>query len=247
MSENIRIDLLRVSDTLYFNLLKNNILLGNTLIRTSTFSMRLILLLMFCQLPALALGQELNLRVGIYNSFYNFVNDRPLPARIQVRWRTDDPMYPNEVKVEKDGRRYVPSDRVSFLPGIKVKRRAYAKRNMWGFYDGENVYISSKTYAQSNVIRYSRILHFGRYCYFYGAEDVYKKTAGLIGGLTGTLPIGHYYLLDMTNGEVIKLNKETVASIVAEYPTLHSRFQNSKKSVRELCEFIEQYNQMVEK
>ena len=116
---------------------------------------------------------------------------------------------------------------------------------MWGFCDGEDVYISSKTYAQSNVIRYSRILHFGGYCYFYGAEDVYKKTAGMIGGLVGTLPLGHYYLLDMTTGRILKLDAVTVETIVSDYPVLKARFQRSKKSARALCQLIEEYNQLL--
>ena len=206
--------------------------------------LRYILSCLLIPLSGVVLAQGTDLQEGIYNSFYNFVNNRPLPGKVRVTRRTDDPMYANEAKVEKDERRYVSSDRVSFLPDTKIRRRSYAKRNMWGFYDGEDVYISSKTYAQSNVIRYSRILHFGRYCYFYGAEDVYKKTAGMIGGLVGTLPVGHYYLLDMVDGRVLKLDAITVGKIVAEYPALEARFQDSRKSARELCQFIEEYNQL---
>ena len=199
---------------------------------------------LFLLLSATVPAQDLNLQEGIYNSFYNFVNNRPLPAQIQVGRSTRDPMYVNEEAPLEGPRRYVSSDHISFLPGIKIKRRAYAKRNMWGFYDGQHVYISSKTYAQSNVIRYSRILHFGRYCYFYGAEDVYKKTSGMIGGLTGTLPIGHYYLLDMADGSIRKLDAVTVEEIVAEYPALESRFQHARKSSEVLRLFIEEYNQL---
>lgn len=120
------------------------------------------------------------------------------------------------------------------------------KRNMWGFYDGEYVYVTSKIYTRSNVTRYSRILHFGRYCYFYGAEDVYKKTAGVIGGLVGMLPVGHYYLLDMADGSAQKLTPEAVENIVKEFPSLHARFKKSRTLMKDMLSFIEEYNQLVE-
>ena len=206
--------------------------------------MRYNIIIALCCLPTLNLAQNLDLEVGIYNSFYNFVNNQPLPAQIRVeKFPTNDPMYAHEEESSSiDNRKYVSSNQIAFLPGIKIKKRGYVKRNMWGFYDGQYVYINSKNYAQTNVTRYSRILHFGRYCYFYGATDIYKKTAGTIGGLVGTLPLGHFYLLDMESGKIYKLDKTTVEEILAEYPDLHRRFQSSKQSTEHLLEFIEEYN-----
>ena len=193
-------------------------------------------------------AQGPDLEVGIYNSFYNFVNNRPLPAHIRINRPKADPLYLDQPESEETEPhwRYISSDQVIFLPNIKVKRRAYLKRNMWGFYDGEYVYVTSKIYTRSNVTRYSRILHFGRYCYFYGAEDVYKKTAGVIGGLVGMLPVGHYYLLDMADGSAQKLTPEAVENIVKEFPSLHARFKKSRTLMKDMLSFIEEYNQLVE-
>ena len=168
-----------------------------------------------------------------------------MPAQIAVRQPKSDPLYAHEERdTSAQDMRYISSDHIVFLPGIKIKKRSYAKRNMWGFYDGEHVYINAKNYAPSVIARYSRILHFGRYCYFYGAEDIHKKTTGLIGGGLGAVPIGHYYLLDMRSGKVLKVDNTTVTSIVAEFPDLHRRFEASKKSTAQLLTFIEEYNRL---
>lgn len=193
-------------------------------------------------------GQTSDLKIGIYNSFYNFLHNRPIPAQVSVNYPPTDSIdalhytyTASEFDLTED-RSYVSAGSIRIQWDLPVKRRQEIRQSMWGFYDGKHVYVSSRNYTNSTVVRYSRILAYGRYCYFLGAEEVYKKTAGAVGGLIGTLPLSAYFLLDLETGDIHKAEPLTVAEILKDYPNLHQQFQADRKDRKTLLKYIRAYN-----
>ncbi|MEM9830026.1 MAG: DUF6563 family protein [Bacteroidota bacterium] len=125
---------------------------------------------------------------------------------------------------------------------ISVRRRQEIRRSMWGFYDGKYVYISSRNYTSLPVVLYSRILGYGRYSYFLGAGDGYKKTADAVGTLAGALPPSTYFLLDVETGNIHRVDPLTVAEILKDYPDLLHQFEEDKKDKETLLKYIRACN-----
>lgn len=192
--------------------------------------------------------QPSGLKVGIYNSFFNFLHNRPIPAQVFVYYSpTDsiDPLYhtyTGGVLDADENRYYVSAGNISIDWDIPVKRRQEIRRNMWGFYDGKYVYVSSRNYISLPIVLYSRILGYGRYSYFLGAGDTYKKTAGAIGGLAGAFPLATYFLLDLETGNIHKVDPLFVTSILEEYSDLLQQFEEDKKDKETLLKYIRAYN-----
>ncbi|MGB3587237.1 MAG: hypothetical protein WBA23_11885, partial [Tunicatimonas sp.] len=181
------------------------------------------------------IAQTTDLKVGIYNSFYNFLHNRPIPAQVFIYYSPTDSIDPlhytytaSEFDLAED-RFYVSAGNISIEWDIPVKRRQEIRRSMWGFYDGKHVYISSRNYISLPVVLYSRILEYGRYSYFLGAGDNYKKTAGAIGSLVTTFPLATYFLLDLETGSVHKVDPLTVAKILKDFPDLYQQFEEDHK------------------
>lgn len=179
-----------------------------------------------------AFGQSGDIKQGIYPSFYNFLENRPIP-HVSVSIVEYDKFQDNF---------YIPYTLVKLDAPFKVKRREYVKSRLWGFYNGKHLYISSKNYTLSNIIRFSKILHFGRYAYFKGAVEVAAKTSWVIGGILGTIPIGSYFVLDMSNGNIFPVTTETVNEILKDNPSLHRKFSEDPEKSKFLLEYIEEYN-----
>lgn len=192
--------------------------------------------------------QPSGLKIGIYNSFFNFLHNRPIPAQVSVYYPpadSVDPLYHTYtggvLDLEED-RYYVYANNISIDWEIPVKRRQEIRRNMWGFYDGKHVYISSRNYISLPVVLYSRILGYGRYSYFLGAGDTYKKTANAVGTLAGAFPLATYFLLDLETGTIHQVDPLTVAGILEEYPDLLHQFEEDKKDKETLLKYIHAYN-----
>lgn len=194
------------------------------------------------------IGQTSNLEVGIYNSFFNFLHNRPIPIQVSVYYPPADSIdplyhtYTGGVLDSDENRFYVSAGSISIDWDMSVKRRQEIRRNMWGFYDGKYVYISSRNYTSSSVVRYSRILAYGRYSYFLGAEEVSKKTAGAVGGFPGMIPLSAYFILDLETGTIHKVDPLTMGKIVREYPDLYHHFKEDKKDRKTLLKYIRAYN-----
>lgn len=192
-------------------------------------------IILFLSAPVWA--QLPDLKEGIYNSFYSFQHNRPLPIKVLFN-------LANEPEEKSAERIYVTSNQIMLDTQIKIKKKKYQKRNMWGFYNGKDVYISSKAYAETNIIRYSRILGWGRYAYFVGAQDLNHTSAFIIGGLLGTVPIKDYMVLDMQNGQIVKLTSQFIENILAQYPERLKQFQQEKNNEAILLKYLQLYNQL---
>ncbi|MDF9795729.1 hypothetical protein OKW21_000992 [Catalinimonas alkaloidigena] len=181
-----------------------------------------------------AFAQTEGIKVGAYSSFYSFIENRPIPG-ISVSI------------VEADNSRdrlFVPFTLLRFEAPFKIKRKEYAKSRLWGFYDGNNLYISSKNYTLSTIVRFSKILHLGRYAYFRGTEEISNKTNWAIGGLIGTIPIGSYFVLDMSNGDVFPLTIETLKIILRDNPDLYQKLEKDPNGANNLLKYIEKFNSL---
>ncbi len=202
----------------------------------------------FLLIGSQSFGQVPDLKVGIYNSFYNFLHNRPIPAQVSVYYPPADSIdplyhtYTGSMFDYTEDHPYVLASSISIEWDIPVKRRQEIRRSMWGFYDGKYVYISSRNYTSLPIVLYSRILGYGRYSYFLGAGDGYKKTADAVGTLAGALSPATYFLLDLETGDIHRVDPPTVAGILKDYPDLLQQFEEDKKDKKNLLKYIRAYN-----
>lgn len=185
-------------------------------------------------------GQRPVVQAGVYTSFWGFKNNKPLP----------------DVKVfivstiKEDSLPYIPYTALKLKAPYKLKKRWFVKSMLWGFHDGEDLYVSSNNYNSSLIVRFSKILHYGRYAYFCGVQEVRERTGGivgpemggLVGGVFGTIPLDYYYTLDMEQGHIFPVSNTTVEGIVRQDPELHQLFQEDQHHDKRLFWYIEEFN-----
>lgn len=89
-----------------------------------------------------AWSQEIALKEGVYTSFYSFVNQMPMvEMSIQVK---DFDSYK---------RKLIRGSNIKILSSLKLKKKELKniKKMMWGFYDGQNLYINSNNYHGNSL------------------------------------------------------------------------------------------------
>ncbi|MEK6476668.1 hypothetical protein WJR50_04000 [Catalinimonas sp. 4WD22] len=68
------------------------------------------------------------------------------------------------------------------------------------------------------------------------------KTYWAIGGLIGTIPIGSYFVLDMSNGDIFPVTKETLKIILRDNSDLYQKFIRDPDGESNLLKYIEELN-----
>jgi len=196
------------------------------------------LILVFALFQSKVSGQ---CKTGVYSNFHNFLKNQPLPS-----------IY---VKIKKGdrGHKYINESNIDVWADYKIKK-TQIKEILWGFCTDNAFYVSSTSYThpernKSGILRpiatrYSKILHYGRYSYFFGAEEITDKSAYVVTGLIGLIPIKNYYTLDMKTGNIQPVKTEHVRDIIADNPTLLEEFNNDLDVNGKLLEYIERYNEI---
>ncbi len=172
---------------------------------------------------------------GIYRDFQEFLNNAP---SIQTGFIV---LCKSGVdKIEKGTADY----RVMLMDTV-TKRRNLKK--FWGVYDGDALYINEVVYG--GPLNFKKMHGIGRYCYFKGSlvNNGGVIAAGVAGGLVGAalaeaameIDGDHPYVLNINNGKVYLLDKETLKTILEKDPELSALYDKEKKSrKRILCYHI---------
>ena len=178
---------------------------------------------------------------GIYRDFLEFLNNAPsiqTPFIVICNSGID--------KIERGTGDY----RVMLLDTI-TKRRDLKK--FWGVYDGDALYINEVVYG--GPLNFKKIHGIGRYCYFKGSmvNNSSVVAAGVAGGLVGAALVGvameidgdHPYVLNMNNGKVYLLNKETLRTILKKDKELSALYDEEEKKSKKntLLSYIIKYNE----
>ncbi|HMG89827.1 MAG TPA: DUF6563 family protein [Chryseolinea sp.] len=179
---------------------------------------------------------------GIYRDFQEFLNNAPsIQSPFIILCKSGDD------KIERGTADY----RVMLLD-TATKRRDLKK--FWGVYDGDAVYINEVVYG--GPLNFKRMHGMGRYCYFKGSLVNNGSTVagagvavGLVGGALAAAIIeidGDYpYVLNINNGNVYLLDKETLKTILKKDEELLALYDEEERKSKKntLLSYIAEYNQ----
>lgn len=174
-------------------------------------------------------------KLGVYPSFFSFRENRPMPGvDIELKDRVE----------EEDTHIKSWAFVLTSKHGIKKHQ---LRKLMWGFCAKGELFISSSNYAQNRrsgtTPIFSKVLHWGRYSYFYGTVTLSEKSAFVLGGLGGLAAVSEYYLIDMLKGEIKVASLENVREIISRDTVLIKEFNKDKSLKQKLLTYIEKYNE----
>ena len=228
-----------------------------------------------------AWSQNIDLKAGIYTSFFSFQNQRPVPG-LSIELQGDD--HWKESWVSKNDVKIVSPHK------LKGKEMKNIKEMMWGFFDGQDLYISSvnfptvtyhtlpyphKTYggpsnpsafagnqnrtsplgifpifprsARKNnlmgdrTVLFSKVEFLGlRYSYFEEKNELSESLEHYIA--EEFLLVRSYFVLNMENGIIFPMDKQTVEELLEEDPELYSRYLEDKKDTENQLYYIQEFN-----
>lgn len=123
----------------------------------------------------------------------------------------------------------------------KGKRKRVRKGDVWGFCDGNDIYIY---WAYTTGRHYSnKIMSLGRYTYF---EDEGISNGSIsVGGISSPLimPYQNEFIINLNNGGIYKLNNSLMKDIFVDDQELLSEFKDDPKKGNKYQEYISRYNQ----
>jgi hypothetical protein len=189
-----------------------NILLNNRINTAKNKKMKKLILIIlffsfsnaFAQYPIL---NDSIKKPGIYRTFEEFRNNQP---SIVMNFK----IASEEVKYGSIGFR-----KALMTYGLDFSAKMSQNIGLiYGFCDGKDIFIVSKTPTLSHYTSFFKIEHLGQICVFkYTYESVLAVTAVYM--LTGGTRI-----LNLKNGESLNLNKKNLKKIIKAKPELAARF-----------------------
>ena len=131
------------------------------------------------------------------------------------------------------------------------------KDSVWGFCDGQNIYISTKK-RYTKRTKYDRIHFLGRYCYFESVDYVSTYYPGMMvmtpmaatgtsGGMMmmgggGSNRVLSGLVININNGGIFVLTKSTLKEILQNDPEMLAAFNDEKKKKTKLYEYVKMYS-----
>lgn len=178
---------------------------------------KMILLFCSCILMQMAYSQNLvidnniTLKKGIYKTYEEFKNNSPsVPLENEIK----------SVRLIMESLLY--NDIVYHMEIDKDKAKEIG--DVWGFCDGEFVYINMqfKVMTIKKVFKpgsqFDKILYLGRYCYFISVQPI-----------PNSVNLGHYfYALEFNTGKEIAINKDALKKIISKDEGLLKDYKNEK-------------------
>lgn len=166
-------------------------------------------------------NQNLPLIKGLYFDFDDLVNNSP---------KQDLPYREKKIAQTKK------IEHFQIFESNKNKRI----KNLFGYSDGENIYLHASRYAPLDYFIKSKLI--GRYIYF---EDEFSSAAATASlGLIGALATIRYsgIVLDTKTGITTILNNANMEKILGDYPALMAEYNLTKKKVEDDRTMIEKIN-----
>lgn len=177
-----------------------------------------------CILMAIYLQDAL--KAGIYKDFEEF--------------RQNDPSLEFNFQVSRKLRKYGDirsRGKITYyrLDIDKAKGRSIGR--VFGFSDGEHVYINERHQDLGPGTDFIRIENLGRYCYF---EDR-KPTTIFIGTVPTTIYSLERKIMDAGTGEIMTLSKKRLEEIIKDNSELYTEFQHDPENSKKLKEYLKRY------
>jgi hypothetical protein len=166
------------------------------------------------------------LKVGIYRDFNEFKYNNP-----SIK-------FDYQISTIEHGYGFLNSSGTVTFYRISIDKKAgKAIGNIFGFCDGKNVYINENLPRLGPKAGFSKIEYFGLYCYF---ESIFYQTAynGTNSYTTSSLAEN---VINMSNGEVIRLTKKTLKELIANDEELLTEFNNESQKNKKLKDYIIKY------
>ena len=175
---------------------------------------------------------------GIYRSFQEFRNNSPsITINCQIQKTTKGHGFFNATLHE------------TFKLMLKDPKALTKKDSVWGFSDGDSVYVSNnKVYKKRSY--YDKLIYLGTYCIFETVETNFYPTMHMMpmaGG--GMMPMGggssnrvlSTIVIDIRNGEMFDLTKSSLRETIQSDKELLAEFEDQKKKRSKLVAYLIEY------
>jgi hypothetical protein len=159
---------------------------------------------------------------GLYKNFEELKNNKP----------SGEFNYQIEEKIKK----YQGNEITSYKLNID-KLKAKEIGIVFGFSDGKNAYLNVNGSKLSSSTEFARLELFGNYAFY----EFGNKVSVSSGTEILSVPKIEQKILDVSTGEVIKLNKNNLKDLMSDNPQLLMEFENSPNKERILKDFLLRY------
>lgn len=168
-------------------------------------------------------------QAGIYQSFVEFINNSPSITDVEITIK--------KAKSEE----YLSKKEVTFKNLPNDLSTADLSKTMWGFSDGENIYINN--WAVSQDFSYSRFNTLGKFCLFIGKESMAVGNRLTARNSTAKKT----YIFDTQKGQAYLLNDQYLSTILQLNSSLLHRYQqeSDKKNPNTQIWYAKELNQLV--
>jgi len=168
---------------------------------------------------------ESKYKAGIYKSFEEFKYNNP-----SIEYN-----YDIISSVRRSGMLSSSSSTSTYRIAI-TKEIGKSIGRVFGFCDGENVYINFANPNLGPKTDFFKIECFGRYCYF---KEVNNYSSGPYN--TSSIAIVEN-VIDINSGKVIAINKKSLQKLIANDDELLNEFKNDSHKNEKLKEYIIKFN-----
>ncbi len=154
-----------------------------------------------------------SLTPGIYLSFQEFRQNKPSIQGVNIQIKAKDQDIISKREVQFKGL------------GAQGRVKNFSK-SIWGFCDGERVYINNWLVFQD--ASFSPLQSLGSYCPFIGRESAYEMVGSSMGTLMNRTPAKRAYAFDATKGQAHLLDEERIALILKGKGNLFHQYQQER-------------------
>lgn len=174
------------------------------------------------------------LKAGIYRTFEEFKYNNP---SVELN---------HKVTTTKRGYGFMnAAGKVTYYRIEVYRKDAKLIGNVFGFCDGENVYINEHSPKIEPSVGFSKIEYFGKYCYYEGViySTVTTEWSNSAVNPSKTVSYGSLAekIIDIYSGEVITLNDKKLREIIADDPELLKEFNKDSNKKKSLKDYIIRY------
>lgn len=167
------------------------------------------------------------LKAGIYRTFEEFKYNNP---SVELN---------HKVTTIKRGYGFMnAAGKVTYYRIEVYRKDAKLIGNVFGFCDGENVYINEHSPKIEPSVGFSKIIYFGKYCYY---EGVSSSGRSMPNGATVSYQSLAEKIIDIHSGEVITLDDKNLREIIADDPELLKEFNKDSNKNKSLKDYIIRY------
>jgi len=205
---------------------------------------KILLLFQICILVHISFTQELIVNdslkfvKGIYRNFEEFKFNSPF---IELEYETS-------IKKRGYGIFRLSGPKVFYRIDIDYET-AKSIGKVFGFCDGESVYINENSPQLSSMVNFVKLESFGRYCYYEDVQRIISTSVSMAGGYGGGYTFSQfnylkltYRAVDISDGKIVKLTPAKLREIMSDDNELLDEFKKCSPKYHHMKEFLIKYN-----